>query len=123
MFQRVSAYIDLYKKSSSIFNLKTKIEILALSILNLISGFLEVISIGSIPAFILFALNPEKLIETIPFEKLKLISYHFFNTSSELESLSFVLFILVVLFVLCMAIATAVTPVPQAKVSFSTPFS
>jgi len=88
----------MIKKTFGIFNLKTKIQAITLLFLNTISAFLEVISIGSIPIFLYYMLEPDKLISQIPFEKVKLFSEDFFNNDSS-EVSTIILLAIVVIFI------------------------
>ena len=88
----------MIKKTFGIFSLKTKIQAITLLFLNTISAFLEVISIGSIPIFLYYMLEPDKLISQIPFEKVKLFFEDFFNNDSS-EVSTIILLAIVVIFI------------------------
>ena len=88
----------MIKKTFSIFTLKTKMESIFLFILNIISAFLDVISIGSIPVFLYYILEPDKLISKIPFENLQIFLGDFIKNNSDTENLYTILFVIVLLF-------------------------
>ena len=90
----------MIKKTFGIFDLKTKIQAITLVFLNTISAFLEVISIGSIPIFLYYMLEPDKLISQIPFEKVKLFFEDFLNNSDSSEISTIILLAIVAIFVL-----------------------
>ncbi|MDA9604777.1 ATP-binding cassette domain-containing protein [Candidatus Pelagibacter sp.] len=90
----------MIKKTFSIFDLKTKIEAISLFVLNIISALLDVISIGSIPVFLYYILEPEKLISKIPFEKVQIFIGDFISSNSDTENLYIILLGLVLLFVI-----------------------
>jgi ABC-type bacteriocin/lantibiotic exporter with double-glycine peptidase domain len=90
----------IIKKTFSIFDIKTKIESILLLILNTISAFLEVISIGSIPVFLYSVLDPDQFISKIPFERVQLFFNEFLKNNDSPEMLSIILFGIVFIFIL-----------------------
>ena len=83
----------------SIFDIKTKIKALSLFILNIISAFLDIISIGSIPIFLYYSLEPDKLISKIPFEKAQSLIGEILKNNNNTENLYLILFIIIFIFV------------------------
>ena len=90
----------MIKKLFSIFNIKTKIESLLLFILNIIISILDIISIGSIPIFLYYALEKDKLISKIPFEKAQSFIDEILKNNSDSENLFLTLSIIVLIFVI-----------------------
>ena len=82
----------------NLFNNKIKFEIVFLFCLNTLSAFLEVISIGSIPIFLMYIMNPTNLVEKIPFKSLQLHFENIQNSTDSLDNLKYVLFGLFILF-------------------------
>lgn len=89
----------MIKKTFSIFDINTKIEAIFLFILNFLSALLEVISISSIPIFLYYILEPDKLISKIPFENVQLFIGEFLKNNSTSESLFLILIPIVFIFV------------------------
>ncbi len=90
----------MIKQTFLIFDNKTRIKAILLYILNFISAFLEVISIGSIPILIYYLLEPNKLIEKIPNDNLRALVDNYFTQTDNSESLFFVLTSVVLLFLI-----------------------
>ena len=61
----------MYKKFSLFLSLKQKISLLVLLVIFFVNSIIEVISIGTIPIFIGYLLNPEAFINNIPYENLQ----------------------------------------------------
>ena len=89
----------MLRKTLSIFDINTKIEAIFLFILNFFSALLEIISIGSIPIFLYYVLEPDKLISKIPFENVQLFVGEFFKNNSTSENLFLILIPIVIIFV------------------------
>ena len=89
----------MIKKTFKIFDIKTKIEAITLFILNILSAFLEVISIGSIPIFLYSVLDPDQFISKIPFENIKFFVSEFFKNNNTSENLFFILIPIVFIFI------------------------
>ena len=89
----------MIKKTFKIFDIKTKIEAITLFILNILSAFLEVISIGSIPIFLYSVLDPDQFISKIPFENIKFFVSEFFKNNNTSENLFFILIPVVFIFI------------------------
>ena len=83
---------------NSIISLRTKVKIFVIFLLNLISSILEVISISSIPILLLYILSPNKIINRIPNENLKLFLSEFLENNTKDENILYILIGLVVLF-------------------------
>ena len=56
----------MFKNLLSLLNNRIKLEILFLFFLSFVVAFLEVVSIGSIPIFLMYMMDPVNLIEKIP---------------------------------------------------------
>ena len=84
----------MYKKLLSLLSKKIKLEIFFLFILNCIVAFLEVISISSVPIFLMYMVNPVELANKIPIDNLKVFFENFLNNSDVLGNLKLVLFLL-----------------------------
>ena len=61
----------MLKKLNLFLSFKQKIKLTILLIIFFINSILEVISIGSIPIFIGYLLNPETFVNNIPFDSIK----------------------------------------------------
>ena len=58
----------MFKNLLSLLNNRIKLEILFLFFLSFVVAFLEVVSIGSIPIFLMYMMDPVNLIEKIPLD-------------------------------------------------------
>jgi ABC-type multidrug transport system fused ATPase/permease subunit len=85
-------------KTLSIFDVKVKVEAFFLFILNILVALLDIISISSIPIFLYFILDPDKLISKIPFEKVQFFFSNFLSNNTQNENLLLIMIILVFVF-------------------------
>ena len=76
---------------NAIIDLKIKVKIIFIFLLNLFSSILEVISIGSIPILLLYILSPDKIADKIPNENLKSLLSNFLDSNSKDENIFFIL--------------------------------
>ncbi len=83
---------------NAIIDLKIKVKIFFIFLLNLFSSILEVISIGSIPILLLYILSPDKIADKIPNENLKSLLSNFLDSNSKDENIFFILIGIVILF-------------------------
>ena len=90
----------MYKKLLSLLSKKIKLEIFFLFILNCIVAFLEVISISSVPIFLMYMVNPVELANKIPIDNLKVFFENFLNNSDVLGNLKLVLFLIFLIFLI-----------------------
>ncbi len=90
----------MIKNLLSLLTFKLKLEIIFLFFLNTIVAFLEVVSIGSIPIFLMYMTDPKNLIEKIPFDNLKLFFMEFFNSTDVLGNLKLVLLLIFLIFLI-----------------------
>ena len=88
----------MIKKLLFLLNNKIKIELFFLFLLNCITAFLEVISIGSIPVFLMYIMDPGSLAEKIPYESVQIYFQNILDSTDSLTSLKFVLILLFLLF-------------------------
>jgi len=89
----------MIKNVFSLLNSKLKIEVIFLFFLNFFVAFLEVVSIGSIPVFLMYMLNPEKFIEKIPFSNLKIYLNDSIISLNQSQNLKWILLSIVLIFV------------------------
>ena len=61
----------MFKNLLSLLSNRIKLEILFLFSLSFIVAFLEVVSIGSIPIFLMYMMDPANLIDKIPLDFVK----------------------------------------------------
>ncbi len=90
----------MIKNLLSLLTFKLKLEIIFLFFLNTIVAFLEVVSIGSIPIFLMYMTDPKNLIEKIPFDNLKLFFSEFLNNTDVLGNLKLVLLLIFLIFLI-----------------------
>ena len=90
----------MFKSLFTLLNTKIKIEILLLFFLNFIVAFLEVVSIGSIPIFLMYMMDPINLVEKIPLDFIKEFFKNFLSSSDIFKNLKIVLFLLFTIFLI-----------------------
>ncbi len=79
----------MLKKLNLFLSLKQKIKLTVLLMIFFINSILEVISIGSIPIFIGYLLNPETFVNNIPFDSIK---HYLINFVSDKDQKTIILF-------------------------------
>ena len=77
---------------------KIKIKLLFLFFLNFVAAFLEIISIGSIPIFLMYIINPGDLVDKIPHENFQKFFQNFLETTDSLTSLKLILLFIFLVF-------------------------
>jgi ABC-type bacteriocin/lantibiotic exporter with double-glycine peptidase domain len=77
---------------------KIKVELLFLFFLNFVAAFLEIISIGSIPIFLMYIINPGDLVDKIPHENFQKFFQNFLETTDSLTSLKLILLFIFLVF-------------------------
>ena len=90
----------MFKSLFTLLNTKIKIEILLLFFLNFIVAFFEVLSIGSIPIFLMYMMDPINLVEKIPLDFIKEFFKNFLSSSDIFKNLKTVLFLLFTIFLI-----------------------
>ncbi len=87
-------------KLFSLLSVNLKYSLFILLILNLLVAFLEVISIGSIPVFLIYALDPNKFLNIIPSGAIKYQIEELFLNVNEVQILKYALIILIIIFLI-----------------------
>ena len=90
----------MFKQLLSLLTKKLKLEIFFLFLLNCIVAFLEVVSIGSVPIFLMYMMNPNDLVDKIPIQSIKEFSENFLNNADFLSNLKLVLFLMFLIFLI-----------------------
>lgn len=90
----------MIKQTLSLFNFKIKLEIFFLFILNWVTALLEVVSIGSIPVFLAYAMNPESILTKIPLENIRFFLSNFFDSTNYYNNLKSILIIIMLIFII-----------------------
>ena len=88
----------MIKSLFNLFDYKIKVELIFLFLLNSFTAFMEVISIGSVPIFLMYMINPADLAEKIPFKGLQLHFENLQNSTNNLDGMKYFLIGLFLLF-------------------------
>ncbi len=90
----------MFKNLLSLLNNRIKLEILFLFFLSFVVAFLEVVSIGSIPIFLMYMMDPVNLIEKIPLDFVKEFLQNYLSSADIITNLKLVLFLLFIIFLI-----------------------
>lgn len=90
----------MFKNLLSLLSNRIKLEILFLFSLSFIVAFLEVVSIGSIPIFLMYMMDPANLIDKIPLDFVKEFLQNYLSSADIITNLKLVLFLLFIIFLI-----------------------
>ncbi len=90
----------MFKNLLSLLTNRIKLEILFLFCLSFIVAFLEVVSIGSIPIFLMYMMDPANLIDKIPLDFVKEFLQNYLSSADIITNLKLVLFLLFIIFLI-----------------------